>query len=1491
MDNVSMKNTHLGNNLESKLVARKSEIGEMADFIKKTQTNLNVLKGTKDEELPEDWQQVEFNKKKTRGDRMDTRPSQLSENDELDKQIRLKMEENENLRLKIQEKQLTKMKSFHDENNNPNFRNPNQRTPTRAPTHEFGPGNLMPPQNMMGNNFLPTSQRHSIIGNQLFKQATGVFQQIPMQQQNKRMSNVQNIDQLFAINNIDNNKNAYDIPLTNDYKGPVEELKPIVVRAPSDLTNDNVSKRSSTIYTNNKDNTVAHPSEQTTNRPPKHQNMDHYANMVSPTNSRPNNNQNLYIMPNNLKYFESNFVFDDFIPQNLLTNRARNPDLNLHERYLNYLQSWELDNLRVLERIPVTTDLYNFKLEQFKDASSAKAEIEKLIHEQIIKELKRRYELVTRDQDRNFENAVWIDDYRRKIIGARIRKDLGPEPMVYVDIPKQSTATGYNVNANYEFRSNGQKVELNIEDQKIVRPKGYEPLEGFLIYWDYIIGIKNEPDKIDLSSSKSIRLVVSVVCEGSQIVEPFSVDPKDIEFENFKNLKSIFADKSLINNVFINPETLIIWEIQAIDIDNPSEITSLGWTQIDVFEISRDLKRGLWKCPLYELPVDPAITREKVQSLKVIYGPWIYLRIAFPWNDQFTNVESFDSNLTAGKYFVPEMHLRAAYYRPQIEIDYRQQVKIMEQQQAPEFSIKETGMMRTQKASRGDVSLINTEQTNFKRMPRGVKLTLNKIKNRIAASHLKVGIALLEGRNKVYDDNGKECIANSTIHNPLIANEIGSVSNLQVTGNSSKFNRVGSNKTNGLDIIFGEDFLFLRNLPAMFERNGLDLTMVFQVFEKPEPKEVLNVKKIGYNQSNNDNFGNMEFRLIGWTHFKLLNPEGKIRNGTFTVKLLRPPYKLPPVDTTSISPTEFDVDFTILEYEYDQKDLENLLREKTETKTLTKSPSKLPTTLAQKDVNIDNRPFIPNTKVQYTDKPFVKGYGIDFYIDAARYLPDNVTVTKIVLRFVNNRLEEMFKPSVISVLPRFSGPTYSPVFDFKHELRTDAFDSTIMAFISLVTVDKSCNECRIIGYAALNLFINRFTKLQPEAGNDPDIILYDGCYELPIIAEEPLRTKTFNIEKLMRYNKLPASGLLVRVKMAPLSDDWKRVLSIKDFPKKEWAERGLYLPRPLYSSGVYNNAFCLLKENEINLYSFRQSRDDPPLRETAAMLVFSKNINKDMSDRELFEWCDANINVDHSSKLIDPMFFAKYQVQTGLKFILDGVHNIDERIPVIGFYSINPPGRYYREKLSDQLILNPLINWESPMGQTIFFDKWYYFKNLEFHPKLHIIIEIKSVKVKDSEPYLEHYGWSILPVFHEKGYTINGHFQVPVFMGEVNMAVLDSVESSEKDVWSVIELAISEGKLKYKNKSTVFLRLLDSQKEGQLENKLDIETLQHRYLPKDKNQRLEFAYNGQVKHELEKRNKIKEHVPNNGNPLEFNKRIVDAAINKFNIKTYNFEFI
>lgn len=94
---------------------------------------------------------------------------------------------------------------------------------------------------------------------------------------------------------------------------------------------------------------------------------------------------------------------------------------------------------------------------------------------------------------------------------------------------------------------------------------------------------------------------------------------------------------------------------------------------------------------------------------------------------------------------------------------------------------------------------------------------------------------------------------------------------------------------------------------------------------------------------------------------------------------------------------------------------------------------------------------------------------------------------------------------------------------------------------------------------------------------------------------------------------------------------------------------------------------------------------------------------------------------------------------------MDGVNNIEKDVFCIGFYSINPPGKFYDSTNdSNDLILNSLINWDSPLGQTIFFDKWYYFRDIHFFSNMHLIVEIHTCRLKKEKIEITKYAWTIV---------------------------------------------------------------------------------------------------------------------------------------------------
>lgn len=101
--------------------------------------------------------------------------------------------------------------------------------------------------------------------------------------------------------------------------------------------------------------------------------------------------------------------------------------------------------------------------------------------------------------------------------------------------------------------------------------------------------------------------------------------------------------------------------------------------------------------------------------------------------------------------------------------------------------------------------------------------------------------------------------------------------------------------------------------------------------------------------------------------------------------------------------------------------------------------------------------------------------GVDFYIDGLRFLPDKVTVTKIYMEVYNRRYEKIFEAETAA--PDLTSMSYLPIYFFRRELRKDHFDPTAIVLMTVITIDKATNDNRIVGYAAINLFLNPFNKI------------------------------------------------------------------------------------------------------------------------------------------------------------------------------------------------------------------------------------------------------------------------------------------------------------------------------------------------------------------------------------------------------------------------------
>ena len=84
-------------------------------------------------------------------------------------------------------------------------------------------------------------------------------------------------------------------------------------------------------------------------------------------------NKNKRRVKNSKEPFPEDFIFRQ--------NEFRSEDLEVEERALMNLAAQEYDALRLMARLPTNSEIYRYKMDQYKELSTMRNEVEKVLQE------------------------------------------------------------------------------------------------------------------------------------------------------------------------------------------------------------------------------------------------------------------------------------------------------------------------------------------------------------------------------------------------------------------------------------------------------------------------------------------------------------------------------------------------------------------------------------------------------------------------------------------------------------------------------------------------------------------------------------------------------------------------------------------------------------------------------------------------------------------------------------------------------------------------------------------------------------------------------------------------------------------------------------------------------------------------------------------------------------------------------------------------------
>jgi len=88
----------------------------------------------------------------------------------------------------------------------------------------------------------------------------------------------------------------------------------------------------------------------------------------------------------------------------------RSEDLEVEERALMNLAAQEYDALRMLSRLPRDSELYQYKMNQYREMSTMRAEMEKMLQEQRLEKIRRDFEKQKVEEERKFKHEMWVEE-------------------------------------------------------------------------------------------------------------------------------------------------------------------------------------------------------------------------------------------------------------------------------------------------------------------------------------------------------------------------------------------------------------------------------------------------------------------------------------------------------------------------------------------------------------------------------------------------------------------------------------------------------------------------------------------------------------------------------------------------------------------------------------------------------------------------------------------------------------------------------------------------------------------------------------------------------------------------------------------------------------------------------------------------------------------------------------------------------------------------
>ncbi|WIA19544.1 hypothetical protein OEZ85_004153 [Tetradesmus obliquus] len=187
--------------------------------------------------------------------------------------------------------------------------------------------------------------------------------------------------------------------------------------------------------------------------------------------------------------------------------------------------------------------------------------------------------------------------------------------------------------------------------------------------------------------------------------------------------------------------------------------------------------------------------------------------------------------------------------------------------------------------------------------------------------------------------------------------------------------------------------------------------------------------------------------------------------------------------------------------------------------------------------------------------PYTPGDGLVVVVDAARFLPASVTISRVLGSVWSSSgallagpWEGVAQPDSDALNPRYA---CSATLGVQHN-NTRLEDATATLMLQVQTIERTSGVLRVVGFALLGLFLDPKAGGQPVSRSIQDYVLNQGAFQVPLHAGAPSSSGPLRGTSLDDIPRLPCASLLLRI-LTP-----------------EMAKLARRKPAPVYAERVYD---------------------------------------------------------------------------------------------------------------------------------------------------------------------------------------------------------------------------------------------------------------------------------------------------------------------------------